>query len=153
MAGIPGAKISDLTSKSASMSDADEFIIANGGNNYKIDGSEIRAGIAEQVTQTIDAAGAIIVGSTAPFVEITLDTFGGGAADDLDTITTSATGFQQIIIQSTVNARVPTIRDSAAGGGNVNTAGSANFALTTKRDKIVLQYRAAQWDEIARSTN
>jgi hypothetical protein len=74
----------------------------------------------------------------------------GGLADDLVTVTGLITGAIYIFEKLTASGTV-TVKD---GTGSFNLAGSADFALTTARDKLICIARnTANLDEISRSTN
>jgi hypothetical protein len=82
---------------------------------------------------------------------IQVDTEGGAATDDLDTITPGQ-DLQTIILGTANNSRDVTIKHST---GNIRLAGGADFTLNTTSDTITLVYRGALavWCEISRSDN
>ena len=94
---------------------------------------------------TIDAAGAI----TATASHMVIDTFGGAATDNLDTINGGVNG-AILIVRSTDSARDPTLRD---GVGNLVMEGAVDFTLTNSRDTITFIYLAVGWLELSRSNN
>jgi hypothetical protein len=89
------------------------------------------------------AAGAITISKTMHQI----DTEGGAATDNLDTINGGTVG-DIIILRSTDSARDPTLRDMV---GNLQLAG--NFTLTSTGDMIALWYNGSSWVEISRSDN
>lgn len=77
-----------------------------------------------------------------------IDTEGGAATDDLDTINGGSTG-DLLILASVAYARDPTLKDAT---GNLNLVG--DFTLTTIADTItLLKHPNGWWYEIARSNN
>jgi len=98
-----------------------------------------------KTTDTITVGGAIT--PTSSYVEI--DTNGGGAADDLDTITGGTSG-DILILKSANNARVPTIKH---GTGNIHLNGAADFVLDNVFDRIMLQKEGTEWLQISSSNN
>jgi hypothetical protein len=77
-----------------------------------------------------------------------IDTEGGAATDNLDTINGGSTG-DLLILASIVNARDPTLKDAT---GNLNLAG--DFTLSTIADTITLiKFPNGWWYEISRSDN
>jgi len=80
----------------------------------------------------------------------TVDTEGGAATDDLDTITApsiAAVG-AQITLRSASASRVVTVKD---GTGNLRIAG--DFVLNSTQDYITLMYDQGTWREMSRSDN
>jgi hypothetical protein len=154
MATIPGTPISGLTNQTAlQQADAIALYWSLSGGNAKITIQNLFANIVKEESGTI-SGGAYTIVSIAPVVYLTIDTEGAAAADDLDTINKQVAG-QIIILEQDNNARAVTVRDSGVSGGNINTAGSVNFNLTSKRSKMILIERKGvdSWDEIARSLN
>lgn len=90
------------------------------------------------------ASGAIAIGWSDTV--IVADTEGGGATDDLDTITGGRVG-QVITIFGTSAARVVTVKD----GTNIKSVG--DMALDSVQDNITLMYYNSAWHELARSNN
>lgn len=79
-----------------------------------------------------------------------VDTEGAAATDDLDTINGGVVGML-LVLQSQANTRVVTVRDNA---GNIQLAGSANFALNNIFDKLMLIYTPGnRWEELCRTDN
>lgn len=77
-----------------------------------------------------------------------IDTEGGAATDNLDTINGGSTG-DLLILASIANARDPTLKDAT---GNLNLAG--DFTLSTIADTITLiKFSNGWWYEISRSDN
>jgi len=76
-----------------------------------------------------------------------VDTEGGAATDDLDTISGGSVG-DTIVLQTLVDSRDVTVKDSAT----LNLAG--DFTLGDTKDKIMLiKISTTTWDEISRSDN
>jgi len=97
-----------------------------------------------KATATI-AAGVITYASG--YMEI--DTQGGAATDDLDTISPGiAEDGTEVIIKSANATRVPTLKD---GTGNLRLNG--DFIEDSPQDRIVLQYDGTNWCELSRSNN
>ena len=77
-----------------------------------------------------------------------INTEGGGATDDLDTITAQDEG-TVIVIQNTNNGREVVCKD---GTGNLHLAG--DFTLSNLDDKMMLiSNNGGSWAEISRSDN
>lgn len=77
-----------------------------------------------------------------------IDTEGGAATDNLDTINGGSTG-DLLVLASVANARDPTLKDSA---GNLRLNGDCT--LTTFQDTITLvKVPSGEWYEISRSDN
>ena len=99
--------------------------------------------------ETEVASGAFARTATFTFV----DTEGSAGTDDLDTISGGVQG-DILILTSQTASRVTTVKDAATlGSGNINLAGGADFALNHPHDKLMLIFRAVQWDEVSRSDN
>ena len=82
-----------------------------------------------------------------------VDTEGGAGTDDLHTISGGVEG-DILVLYSSVAARDTTVKDQTTlGSGNINLAGGADFSLSHPYDKLVLIFRAVQWDELTRSNN
>ena len=79
-------------------------------------------------------------------LQLTVDTEGSAATDNLDTINGGKAG-QRISVQSTSAARVPTLTEA----GNLKLAGT--FALDAGADRIFLEFDGTNWFELARSSN
>lgn len=78
---------------------------------------------------------------------VAVDTEGGAATDDLDTINGGQSG-DEIILRTASSARDVVLKD---GTGNLALAG--DFTLSTVRDTIRLIYTGSQWLELSRSSN
>lgn len=77
-----------------------------------------------------------------------IDTEGGAATDDLDTINGGSTG-DLLVLASIAYVRDPTLKDAT---GNLNLAG--DFTLSTTADTITLiKFPNGWWYEISRSDN
>lgn len=99
-------------------------------------------GLGSPTTATI-ASG--VITATSSYVQI--DTEGGAATDDLDTINGGVTG-DVLVLYSTSNVRDPTIKD---GTGNLRLAG--DFVMSHTDDRIILLKQGSIWFEISRSDN
>lgn len=101
----------------------------------------------------ITAAGGI----TANYAFHTIDTFGGAASDDLDTITPVGTAgvgptkTVSLILSLTNNARTVTIRH---GAGNIFLSGGANITLDDTRQSSQLFYNpiAGVWTDVGQES-
>ena len=94
---------------------------------------------------SIDISGG---GITADGSFITLDTDGGAATDELDTIT----GFYEgkvIVLKSTDAARVITVKHVT---GNIALKGSEDCILASSYDSLTLIYYSGWWQEISRTS-
>ncbi len=102
-------------------------------------------------THTIDAAGNI---DPANLTYLRVDTFGGAATDNLDTMTGGTAG-DIVILRSFNNARDTTVRDDGVSGGNIKLNGGAAFTLTNLSDMIAFIWNASStsWCELFRSNN
>ena len=80
---------------------------------------------------------------------ILLETEGGAATDDLDTIDVTGTAGTIIVLRTNSSLHDVTVKD---GTGNLTLAG--DMALSNRLDAIVLmEYGAGGWMELARSDN
>ena len=78
----------------------------------------------------------------------TIDTEGGAASDDLNTVNGGAEG-DLLVLGSVAGARVPKAKD---GNGNLRLAG--DFTFTGAVDKLTLiKHSSGNWHELSRSTN
>jgi hypothetical protein len=77
-----------------------------------------------------------------------IDTEGGAASDDLDTINGGKNG-DILIIRSTANARNITIKHL---GGNISTNTQEDITLDLSSDIVTFQFRGSSWDMQSRST-
>lgn len=121
-----------------------------GGANQIIDTNSFDVGTKLILTRGANltiASGVITVTNSYHIV----DTEGGAATDDLDTINGGVDG--EIIVIRTAS----TLRDIVVknGTGNIVLAGGADITLTNLRDKITLMYDsvANEWTELAFSDN
>jgi hypothetical protein len=103
--------------------------------------------LTRQIARTI-ASGAIGVSNWTQVVVI--ETEGGAATDDLDTITGGVDG-QMLVLRTTSNARDVIVKHNV---GNIKLVGSADFTITTRVSSMVLVFRAGDdaWSEISRTT-
>lgn len=83
---------------------------------------------------------------------VRVDTEGGAATDDLDTINGALVDGQMLVLETADSTRDVTVKDDT---GNIQLAGSVDFAMATGRDKLTLIWnaRTSKWQEISRSTN
>lgn len=83
---------------------------------------------------------------------VRVDTEGGAATDDLDTINGALVDGQMLVLETADSTHDVTVKDDT---GNIQLAGSVDFAMTTGRDKLTLIWnaRSSKWQEISRSTN
>lgn len=151
MGDIPGKKITEEDTITTLTADTDWLIIAReiGGGNAKINSTDIKQDFTGTESDTIDAAGEISISNAEPVNLMTVDTFGGGATDDLVKINGGHPG-QLIIIQATDSARTIVIKN----GANIRCAGGVDFSLDHIDDKwhgVVVS--ANNIDEISRSNN
>ncbi len=95
------------------------------------------------------ATGAITVGLSEQ--SIILDTEGGAATDDLDTIApvTGIVPGHRLVIRSNANARDPVIKHNT---GNIILVGGVDFTLATTASKIALMWSGTKWQELWRAT-
>lgn len=102
--------------------------------------------VLEPSARTIDAAGAITI--TTSYVVI--DTFGGGATDDLNDINGAMVDGTILIIRAASSARTVVVKD---GAGNLFIEG--DFSMDHATDTMKLIYRAdiTGWLEVSRSNN
>jgi hypothetical protein len=116
-------------------------IVIGNGNNF-VDCT--RPGHGYFADSIVIASGAITLpnGGNAIFV---VDTEGGAATDDLDTINGGFLG-QLATFSQTSSARDIVFKD---GTGNLRLAG--DFAMDALQDSITLYYNGAVWVEIARA--
>lgn len=84
---------------------------------------------------------------TAIASSIAVDTEGGAATDDLDTINGGVEG-HILIVKTASAARVVTLKD---GAGNLQLAG--DFVMDSPNDRATLIHQGTGWVEIARSSN
>ena len=74
-----------------------------------------------------------------------VDTEGGAATDDLDTINNGVAG-QVITLQQVASARDIVVKDTT---GNIRSAG--DFTMNNVQDSITLKYNGSAWVEIGRA--
>ena len=151
MGDIPGNAITAEDPITTLQDVNDWFVIGRdvGPTNKKISGTSLKTNFTGTESDTIDAAGEITISNAEPVNLMTVDTFGGGATDDLVKINGGHPG-QLIIIQATDSARTIVIKD----GANIKCAGGVDFSLDHINDKwhgVVVS--ANNIDEISRSNN
>jgi hypothetical protein len=102
--------------------------------------------------ETISTAGAITITAAQCFIFV--DTNGGAASDQLDTITGGVDG-QIIILRAEDTARTVIVRDNSASGGNIYNENSGNFDLDNSEDTAMYIYdgTAAKWLCLSLSSN
>ena len=106
------------------------------------------ANSAQSVDAYTIASGNITVTRNSLITEITVDTEGGAAKDNLDYIVSD--GFNEadiLIIRGLASGKVTTVTES----GNINLANNATFDTGTKDNVIALQYFGGDWYELFRS--
>lgn len=105
-------------------------------------------GFGVPTSQTI-ATGVITIDQSS---YVRVDTEGGAATDDLDTINGALVDGQMLVLETANSSHDVTVKDDT---GNIQLAGSVDFAMTTGRDKLTLIWnaRSSKWQEISRSTN
>ena len=102
------------------------------------------------ISSTI-ASGVITPGRYACLIKVTVDTQGGAASDDLDTITaTNYVDGDIIFLRGTNSGRVVTVKN---GTGNILLANSIDFNTAEESDVLTLQFISPTWYEISRSPN
>ena len=100
-------------------------------------------GLGSPATLTI--AGGVVTATRSCHL---IDTEGGAATDNLDTINTGVEG-DILVLGSVASARVPKAKD---GTGNLRLAG--DFSFTGVVDKLTLiKHSSGNWHELGRSTN
>ena len=134
-------------------------VISNTDNGFGLDATDTYSNIIEHktvfnnVTQpyanigTLTIASGVITLRASLSKAIAVDTEGGAATDDLDTINGGTTGME-IMITSANSGRDVTLKD---GTGNLRLAG--DFTLTSTEDIIGLYYNGTNWLEKFRSDN
>ena len=118
--------------------------------NFELAGGLVKSaagfiGLGAASPLTIDASGQITVTRNYH----TIDTAGGAATDDLDTIIGGAEG-DVLVLHSANNARDPTIRH---GVGNIYLPSAANFTFLTIRAKVTLIKRGSVWEGLSVALN
>lgn len=103
-----------------------------------------KTGFANGGGKTI-ASGAITV---AEYSLYSVDTEGGAATDDLDTINGGSYDGQILVLRAANSARDVVLKD---GSGNLRLVG--DFTLTNSQDRIMLMYDGTNWCELSRSDN
>jgi hypothetical protein len=104
----------------------------------------VTVGWVRLIATNVTISGGVI---TATASHLVVDTEGGGATDNLDTINGGATG-DILVMESAATARDVVCKD---GTGNLMLAG--DFTLSTIEDKIMLINRSGNWHELCRSDN
>lgn len=120
---------------------SDEDIHGHSGNWYVRPGggAKFMGMFFTPVARTIDAAGAIAV--TKDMCYLLVDTFGGGASDNLDNITGGTTG-QILILQASNAAHSVVLRDAA---GNILNHNNVNYTLNSAEDVAMYIYNGTNW--------
>ena len=144
-------KISQLN-ELTTWADDDEFAIVDTDLNTtkRMTAANVKANALSGLINFSVSSETIAVGViTASSSYIRMDTEGGAAADDLDTINGGSVG--DIIVIRQVNAtRDITIKHNT---GNCRLAGGADFTFDTARATMMLIYSGIEWLEISRSAN
>lgn len=96
----------------------------------------------------VDIAAGVI---TASGMNLLIDTEGGGASDDLDTITAGGAIDGDVIIIGAANAARTVVVKHATG--NIRLAAGADFTMDTDRQTMMLRCRGSEWQELSRSDN
>lgn len=110
------------------------------------DSIDTKAGYAEFQSVTI-SGGVITLDGEYPFRVLTVDTEGGAATDDLDSISGGTDG-ERVILQSTDNSRTVIIKDGAG------LLLQANFSLNHTNDCMeLLRISDGVWKEVNRASN
>jgi len=91
---------------------------------------------------TLTIAGGIVTKTQSNH---SIDTEGGAASDDLDTINGGVVG-DWLILRPANDGRTVVVKN---GTGNINLAG-ADFTMDNTRDRLVLLYDGSNWIEISR---
>lgn len=103
--------------------------------------------------------GAITIASgvvTPTRTRIALDTEGGAASDDLDTITaTNIVDGTLLFLRTTSSSRDVVVRHLGGGTGNIRLNGAANYTLANTSSTIMLIYDSSLsvWKQLSVSTN
>ena len=114
--------------------------------NFLSNSIDTKAGYAEFQSVTI-SGGVITLDGEYPFRILTVDTEGGAATDDLDSISGGTNG-ERVILQSADNARTVVIKDGAG------LLLQADFSLNNTADKIeLLKIADGIWHELTRASN
>lgn len=133
----------DLPTASAEY--ANQFRVS-GGMPYFCDGTAWRCLVAGLAQSATIASGAVAL--AGPWVRLLIvDTQGGAATDDLDTISGGTVG-QVVTVRTAANARDVTARD---GIDNLMLAG--NMTLDNNDDTLTVVWTGNGWREVARSNN
>jgi hypothetical protein len=99
------------------------------------------------------ASGIIVLENAIAEQYVIVDTEGGAATDDLDTITTHyQQEGQRITVRTNNGARDVTVRHLI---GNISLAGGVNFTLAINRSMLQLIWNTdlSRWEEAFRVTN
>lgn len=104
-------------------------------------------------TDSETSALAISSGSITPTSGVhRVDTEGASAADDLSTISTANhPAGRLLIIRSTDDARVVTVKHAAGGVGQILLHRNLDFVLNSTKKHLVLKRFGTSWEEVARS--
>lgn len=135
-----GLYIEDITGATGN----DYSIYTAGGTHYLGDDVTVVGLLnVEETTVTIDLAGAVTVASS----NVTVDTNGGAANDNLDTINGGASG-DTLIVRAANDARTVVARD---GIDNLQLAGDCTLDDTD--DTLMLIYDGSNWLQLACNDN
>jgi hypothetical protein len=99
------------------------------------------------------ASGVIVLENAVIEQNVIVDTQGGAATDDLDTITNYyQQDWQKVILRAENNARQVTVKHLT---GNISLAGAASFTLVNNKSMLCLIWNAdvSLWEEAWRVTN
>lgn len=148
---MDGGAIADLVL--AAFSDTDDIDVdpARAAIHIRSDGSIVvtQGHFVVNGLMNFDNGSAAIAGGviTATRSFMTIDTQGGAATDDLDTINGGVEG-DLLILSTTVSTRDVTVKDLT---GNIQCAG--DFIMNTAADTITLIKSGGNWREVSRSSN
>jgi hypothetical protein len=105
-----------------------------------------------QMSRQINIAAGVVTLNNKATTSVILDTEGGAATDDLDTITADGLDGRIITLRTTNSARDVVVKHNT---GNIVLDGSVDFTLTDRADTLMLIYNAnsARWCEVGRGNN
>jgi len=143
MAGTWTALLASWSNKALSVTRLDQFFSSSGNLQVLRDNSN-RLIAAAGAAKTI-SSGAITVAPVNGECTYSVETEGGAASDDLDTITNSGGSAGDIVTLYAVNtAHVVTVRSDV---GNIYLGGASIFLHTS--EQLVLRYNGSGWYPIA----
>lgn len=103
------------------------------------------------VAQTLTLSSDAITPATQSSPILVVDTEGGGATDDLSTITQTNTRDGHILfIRSANDARDVVVKHNVGGTGKILLASSADYTLATTKQFLILYRSGTTWIEIGR---